>query len=304
MIEHPYKQGTPEWKQARRGVITASRAAAVRRIDGLTPQQRLYVDAMKAGRGEAASRAAAGYKAAPTSETVARAMAGKLTLEFGEAAHTYAKEVARERAGGQEPEGFQGMAQRIGHEEEQFAAIEYVARTGRDVEEAFFITTDDLKFGMSLDRWVQKRTGALEVKTMVSSSTLFDAMVDGDISEYRDQCLFGLWLLRLQWMDLGLWCPDLQALRIIRIERDEDEIQRLEDDLLAFDKLVCHYEASLLAAMGRSPTPATEPPPWVETAQIATERAAQVVADPFTAPPLADFLASKHKAAAVMAPDF
>lgn len=264
MIEHPFKQGTPEWYEARRGVITASRAKGLRRTDGLTIQQRTYVQALQSGQSESAAREAAGYKAAPKADIVSQAIAGTLALQFGDGAHTYAKEVARERCGGREPEGFQVLAQRTGHEEEQFAAIEYVAKTGRDIEEAFFITTDDRKYGMSLDRWVAGRRSALEIKTMVSASTLFNAMVDGDISDYRDQCLFGLWLFTLDWIDLCLWCPDLQALHIERIERDEDQIQALEDDLIAFDVLVSAYEKKLRARISTT-AEAPSAPPW-ETA--------------------------------------
>ena len=121
------------------------------------------------------------------------------------------------------------------------------------VSEAYFITTDDRKFGISLDRWVS-REAAIEVKTMVSSATLFKAVVEGDISEYRDQCVFALWMLRLQWVDLCLWAPDLpKPLKIIRIARDEAEIQRLEDDMVAFDRLVSKFEADLRKALNLQP---------------------------------------------------
>lgn len=289
MIEYPFKQHTAEWKESRLGVCTASRARDVRRTDGLTKQQRMFVDAIRAGKGDAQALIASGYKKRPTSDLVDKAIAGALPLQFGDTACTYARELARERLGGKEPEGFQGFSQRIGHEEEPFAAIEYVAKTGRSIDEAFFITTDDRKFGMSLDRWVDRPAGvtfgkhAIEIKTMVSSSTLFNAMVDGDISEYRDQCLFGLWLLSLEWIDLCLWCADLQALHIVRIERDEDELQALEDDLLAFDGLVCEYESALRKAIGRDvakaavPVGPKSPPPRLPAA--ATQR--DLVADPF-----------------------
>ena len=215
MIEHPYPQGTDEWLEARRGVITASRAKDARDRDS---------------------------KCKPSAKML-----------------NYAMDTARERCGGKAAPVYQNAAMRMGSEEEQFAAIEYMARTGRALSEAFFITTDDRKFGLSLDRWVD-REAAIEVKTMVSSATLFKAMVDGDISEYRDQCVFALWMLRLQWVDLCLWAPDLpNPLKVIRITRDEAEIQRLEDDMVAFDRLVCQYEASLRKAMGADPAAA---PPW------------------------------------------
>ena len=50
------------------------------------------------------------------------------------------------------------------------------ARTGNLVDEAGFITTDDGKFGVSVDGLVDD-DGIIEIKTMVSSDTLFTAVV-------------------------------------------------------------------------------------------------------------------------------
>ena len=182
----------------------------------------------------------------------------------------YAMDTARERCGGRSAPVYQNAAMRMGSEEEQFAAIEYMARTGTALQEAYFITTDDRRFGVTLDRWVDAEA-AIEVKTMVSSATLFKAMVDGDISDYRDQCVFALWVLRLQWIDLCLWAPDLpNPLLVIRINRDEDEIQRLEDDMLAFDKLVGQHEAALRKALKLPSAATAAAPPWEATTPPAT----------------------------------
>ena len=219
MIQHPHPQGSDAWLEARRGVITASRAKDARDRD---------------------SKGKPGAK-----------MLG------------YAMDIARERCGGKAAPVYQNAAMRMGSEEEQFAAIEYMARTGASLTEAFFITTDDGKFGISLDRWVGDQA-AIEVKTMVSSATLFKAVVEGDISEYRDQCMFGIWQLRLKWIDLCLWAPDLpNPLHVIRIERDEDEIQQLEDDLIVFEKLVSQYEAKLRAKLAPAANFSIGTPPWI-----------------------------------------
>jgi len=237
VIEHPYPQGTDDWLEARRGVITASRAKDARDRDS---------------------------KGKPSAKML-----------------NYAMDTARERCGGKAAPVYQNAAMRMGSEEEQFAAIEYMARTGSALSEAFFITTDDRKFGLSLDRWVNAEA-AIEVKTMVSSATLFKAMVDGDISEYRDQCVFALWVLRLQWVDLCLWAPDLpNPLKVIRITRDEAEIQRLEDDMVAFDRLVCQYEASLRKAMNTEPATT---PPWEPAATPAKATTPAAVPAPTVAP--------------------
>lgn len=268
MIEHNDPQGSEAWHEARRGVITASRAADARnRTNGLTKQQNTYVDAILRGCTEGEAMIEAGYKRKPTSEDVERAIRGSLPLQWGDAAIAYAMDLARERVGGRAPVTSGFAATRIGHEEEPFGAIAYIAKTRHMVEEVGFITTDDRKFGMSLDRRVPGHKGAIEIKTMVSSATLFKAMVGGDISEYRDQCLFGLWLFTLDWIDLCLWCPDLQHLEVIRIERNEAEIQALEDDLLAFDALVATYEAPLRAKLGAQ---IVEPPPWIDPNPKAT----------------------------------
>lgn len=159
-----------------------------------------------------------------------------------------AYDIAREREGGRAAAVFANGAMRTGTEEEPFARIAYMARMKCVVDEVGFCTTDDRKYGQSLDGRVGRK-GAIEVKTMVSSATLFKAFVHGDISDYRDQCLFALWLFAIDWIDVCLWVPDMQHLEVIRIERDEAEVQQLEDDLVAFEKIVSGFEAELHAKL-------------------------------------------------------
>mgnify|MGYP006142672931 CR=1 FL=1 len=163
----------------------------------------------------------------------------------------YAMDIARERAGGAAPSKFQNSAMRIGTEEEPRARMAYERRTGNLVNEVGFFYTDDHLFGGSVDGLIDD-DGVLEIKTMVSSDTLFTAMADGDLSAYMDQCLGYLWLLGRQWVDLVLWCPDLQHLVIHRITRDEDAIQKLQDDLMAFAALAGQYEDQLRAALAKT----------------------------------------------------
>lgn len=163
----------------------------------------------------------------------------------------YAMDIARERAGGAAPSKFQNSAMRIGTEEEPRARMAYERRTGNLVNEVGFFYTDDHLFGGSVDGLIDD-DGVLEIKTMVSSDTLFTAMADGDLSAYMDQCLGYLWLLGRQWVDLVLWCPDLQHIVIHRITRDEDAIQKLQDDLMAFATLVGQYEDQLRAALAKT----------------------------------------------------
>lgn len=160
---------------------------------------------------------------------------------------SYAQDVARERVGGRAPGAFVNSAMRFGSEQEPEARRAYEVQTKYLVEEVGFYTTDDHLFGVSVDGLIDD-DGVLEVKTMVSSDTLFTAL-GGDISAYIDQINGALWLLGRKWVDLVLWAPDLapinRHLTIRRIHRDEEVIQALEDDLMKFAAMVAKNEALL-----------------------------------------------------------
>lgn len=208
MIVYTDRQGTPEWLEARRGVITGSRAKDVR-------------DRLKNG------------------QPSAKAM-------------LYAQDVARERCGGTAAAVFVNAAMRFGTEQEPEARMAYELETGAMVEAAGFICTDDRKFGCSVDGLVGD-DGIIEIKTLVSSDSLFAAVVEADDSAYIDQINFALWLLCRKWCDLVLWAPDLPKNRMTvrRIVRDEAVIDKLEADLIAFDKLVTDREAALRRVLER-----------------------------------------------------
>lgn len=209
MIFHNAPQGSDAWLAARRGVITASRFKDCR-------------DRNKPAKGETIGK--------PSAKCLG-----------------YAMDVARERVGGLAPSKFTNAAMRAGTEQEPFARAAYEARTGNLVEEAGFAVTEDRLFGVSVDGLVDA-DGVIEIKTMVSSETLFTAL-GGDISAYIDQCNGAMWLLGRKWVDLVLWAPDLEPigrhLTIRRIERDEAAIEAMEADLLEFARLVDRFEQSL-----------------------------------------------------------
>ncbi|QNN58247.1 YqaJ viral recombinase family protein [Diaphorobacter ruginosibacter] len=199
---------------------------------------------MRTGKSESEAAKFAGYKKPPTSEAVAKAIADGVTMQWGSKALDYARDVARERVGETAPTKFQNAAMRIGSEQEASARAMYEGRAGYLVDEVGFYTTEYDLFGLFPDGLIDDN-GVLEIKTMVSSDTLFTAVADA----YMDQCLGYLWLLGRQWVDLVLWCPDLGHMVIHRITRDEDAIEALEADLMAFAELVKDYENKLRAAL-------------------------------------------------------
>lgn len=216
MIAYNDHQGSEAWLESRRGVITGSRFKDARDYKKLT---------------------------------AADAKAGKTRGEPSDKLLSYAMDVARERFGGTVPPVFVNGAMKMGTQEEPIARLEYEALTGNLVTEAGFITTDDARFGVSVDGLVGDE-GLIEIKTMVSSKTLFKAVVEADHSDYIDQCNGAMWLLGRKWVDLVLWAPDIaqaggKGLHIVRITRDDDIVNELETDLMAFAALVDDLERRL-----------------------------------------------------------
>lgn len=158
----------------------------------------------------------------------------------------YAMDLARERCGGKSPDKFQSYHMRVGSEQEAAARSAYEAATGNLVEEVGFFADEAGQFGLSPDGLIGS-DGVLEIKTMVSSDTLFTAVVADDVSEYMDQCLGYLWMLGREWVDLVLWAPDLEHIAIKRITKADytSHIEALEKDLLEFAQSVRMAESKL-----------------------------------------------------------
>ena len=199
------EQGSTEWKQARAGRVTASRAKDAR-------------DRLKSG--------------APSGKQIA-----------------YACQVALERVSGAPADmTFENWQMREGHVQEPIARAAYESRTGNLVDEVGAFATDDDLFLYSPDGLIDD-DGLLEVKTLFSPERIMAIVGNGDTSDFEDQCMFGLWLTGRKWIDLVVWVPALSHMSIKRITRDEDAIEALEADLMAFARLVTQYETTLRAAL-------------------------------------------------------
>ena len=209
-----FEQGSPEWKQARAGKVTASRAKDAR-------------DRLKSG-------AASGKQIA------------------------YACQVALERVSHQPADAtFENWQMREGHVQEPIARAAYERRTGNLVDEVGAFATDDDLFLYSPDGLIDG-DGLLEVKTLFSPERIMTIVGNGDVSDFIDQCMFGLWLTGRQWIDLVVWVPALEHLSVKRIARDDDYIEAMEADLIAFAKLVTQYETTLRTAIQSTTEPALE----------------------------------------------
>lgn len=245
-------QGSPEWHQSRAGCITASMFKTARqRVNGLDEKQSAYVNAILSGLSEEAARDVAGYKSAPKSETVKRAIAGHKVGEPSEAALNYAFRVAVERISEQPlDEGFETWQMRRGHDLEPAARLAHEAAAGVVVQRAGFVTTDDGIFGASADGLIGDAGGS-EYKCLVSPEGLREVLLLDDISEFADQIQGCMWITGRRYWHFALYCPALAPIGTElywrRVERDDDYIEAMEQDLWQFAMLVNEYEKSLRA---------------------------------------------------------
>ena len=200
-----FEQGTNEWKQARAGKVTASRAKDAR-------------DKLKSG--------------LPSNKQL-----------------SYACQVALERVSGSPADmTFENWQMREGNVQESIARFAYEKRTGNLVDEIGAFCTDDEMFMYSPDGVIDD-DGLLEIKSLFSPERIMQIVANSDVSDFVDQCMFGLWLTGRKWIDLAIWVPSIGHMVIQRITRDEDAIEALEADLIAFSHLVNDYETKLREAI-------------------------------------------------------
>lgn len=244
------EQGSVEWHRARAGCITASMFSMVRKKVGMLDERQAQFVSLHRG-GMAAKEAAeqAGYKVVPKSDIIARALAGEKVGDWSDAAKDYAFRLAIERISGQPlDEGFETWAMRRGHELEPEARMEHEAQTGLLVERAGFVTTDDGLFGASADGLIDPDGGS-EYKCFLAPDKLRPILLDGDVTDVREQAQGCMWLCGRKWWHVGLYCPALAAadkqFTMIEVARDDDFIEKMEADLLEFAAFVSEYEVRL-----------------------------------------------------------
>lgn len=258
-------QGDHEWHFNRAGAITASMADAVRnKVGGLTAQQQMYVDAILSDMPEKAAREYAGYKAAPQSTTIKRALNGEKVGEYSQTAKDYAFRLAVERIA-QQPlrdEKFETYDMRRGHEQEPDARALHAVNTGLRIKRAGIVRTKDGKFGASADSLIDAadnigkitQDGGGEYKCFTSPEKLQPILIEDNPGTAMCQMQFCMWLTGRHWWHFGLYCEHLlnieRELTLIEVPRDDDYIAKLEADMLEFDAYVCAVEDRLRSRKG------------------------------------------------------
>jgi len=154
----------------------------------------------------------------------------------------YAFRLAIERISGSPLDsGYETWQMRRGQELEADARIAHQADIGEFVQPVGMVLSDDGNFGASADGWIRDDGGA-EYKCLIAPDELRTVLIDHDLKKFDDQVYGNLWLSGRAWWDFGLYCPALKAIGKDffrwRIKRDDDYIDAMVEDLLAFDRLV------------------------------------------------------------------
>ena len=161
----------------------------------------------------------------------------------------YAFRLAVERIGGKPLDnGFETWQMRRGHELEPEARMEHEIQTGLMVTQVGLVKTDDGVFGASADGFIGEDGGA-EYKCFLAPEKLRSFHIDNDASEIMDQVQGCMWITGRKWWHIGMYCPDLKVvgrqLWWKEFQRDDDYIEKLEEDLWQFKLLVDGYEEIL-----------------------------------------------------------
>ena len=200
------EQGSREWLDARCGAITASNFKECRKV----------------------------------------LSSGKNKGQHSSKAKEYAFKLAIERISGSllSEDKFETFEMRRGRELEPTARLLHEEKKGILVQQAGFVLTDDEIFGASLDGLIDS-DGMSEYKCFIAPSSLMPIILDGNIDDCKDQVQGGLWITGRQYAHFVLYCPALEAvnrhLTIFEVERDNDYIEEMQDDLLKFNKVVEEY---------------------------------------------------------------
>lgn len=188
------EQGTDEWHEMRRGVITASR----------------FKDVMSKGRGDAPSKTRQSYMLELAAESLT-----------GEVEHF-------------EPNKYM----KWGTEKEPEAKSMYELITDNEVSEVAFIKHDTLNCGVSPDGLVNA-DGGLEIKCP-KTTTQLETFLSGKMpSQHKAQVQGCMWVTEREWWDFVSFDPRIvgeSSFFTVRVERDEDYIANLAEQISLFDE--------------------------------------------------------------------
>lgn len=161
------------------------------------------------------------------------------TIKYGESAarKNYKYQLIAERLTGKQVDFYTTQAMQWGIDNEASARLAYEFKTGYQVqEEGFLISPTVPDAGVSPDGLIGL-DGGVEFKCP-ETATHIETLTSKQIpSKYLEQCIGGMWVTGRKWWDFVSYDPrmpeDLQLV-IIRLWRNEQDIQDLENEIIEF----------------------------------------------------------------------
>jgi putative phage-type endonuclease len=159
----------------------------------------------------------------------------------------YRMQIIAERITGRVSESFSSAAMEWGTEQEPFARMRYAADTGRIVDEAEFYTHPTIKWlGASPDGLLNDTGGLLEIKCPNTQTHLGYLLDKKAPAAYINQMQTQMWVTGRAWCDFVSFDPRVPnhlQLFIVRLDRDDDLIERMETEV---HKFLSEVENSLI----------------------------------------------------------
>ena len=215
------EQGSDEWHDARRGIVTAS---VVGQLVSARRPSAIDVDCPKCGAAseDPCAGARVAVLATPHSERadVARQSPPVIAPTGGIETKALATLLASERITGWTEEGFTSRAMERGHMDEPLARDHY-SETHKPADEAGFMVRDDWGFiiGYSPDGLVDD-DGLLEIKSRAPKKHLATIVAGTVPAENMAQLQAGLLVSGRDWIDYVSWCGGM-PMYPIRVYPDE-----------------------------------------------------------------------------------
>jgi exodeoxyribonuclease (lambda-induced) len=148
---------------------------------------------------------------------------------------SYMAQLVAEIATGEPRENMSNKATEWGNENEPKALETYRFITGRPVDSAPFLLTDDMRCGASPDGLSSDR--GIEIKCPLMSENHVMTLCEGNIKkDYQWQVDFSLWVTGLDLWDFGSFDPRMRKnnLHVITVERNDSRMKTLDDAIPQF----------------------------------------------------------------------
>jgi hypothetical protein len=174
----------------------------------------------------------------------------------GKTRAAYLRRVLAERLTGKPlTNSYENDDMRRGKAQEPYARMALEARLGVMIEEVGFIKHDNIEAGCSPDGLIAEDGGA-EIKSVIPTVQVETIMRGGYPPEHIAQVQGNLWISKRRWWIFGSFSPDMpEHLRLYtyKVERDEEYIARLAEEVRQFLAEVDYVFQRFMNGLGRTP---------------------------------------------------